>query len=48
MPEAYGPSPKAEVKSTASESLLIPNLGMFPLILTVLNRDFDRGYYSPY
>ena len=22
--------------------------GMFPLILAVLNRDYSRGYYSPY
>ena len=23
-------------------------VGMFPLTLTVLNRDYHRGYYNPY
>ena len=25
-----------------------PKLGMFPLILTVLNGDDNRGYYKPF
>ena len=26
---------------------LSPKLGMFPLVLSVLNRDSKRGYYNP-
>ena len=25
-----------------------PQIGMFPLILTVLNKDYNGGHYTPY
>ena len=39
---------KALLHLTTLRNVSTPKIGMFDLILAVLNRDYTRGYYNPY